>query len=223
MSIFDIIGPVMIGPSSSHTAGAARIGRVAGKLLGEPVQEAEIILHGSFATTGKGHGTDRAITAGLMGWECDDPRLPQSLQTAAEAGIRVSFSTGDLGDVHPNTARIRLTGKTGKTVDITASSIGGGRFQVCRIDGRPANFCGELPTLIIDHHDHPGVISEVTSELSFEQINIGKMQLYRDEIRGREAIMIIESDQPLTEETLNKLKHTKHVNKVTYLEPENYV
>ena len=220
MSIFDIIGPVMVGPSSSHTAGAARIGRVAGMLLDEKIQKADICLHGSFAMTGKGHGTDRAIVAGLMGWKVDDIRLPDSREAAKEAGIDLSFSTADMGEIHPNSVKIELTGESGNKLEMTASSIGGGMIEVCEINGCPASFFCDLPTLIVDHRDNPGVVSEVTYALSNEQINIAKMQLYRGGHRGGKALLIIESDQTLEEKTLEKVSHLAYVTNVTYLEPE---
>ena len=147
MNILDIIGPVMVGPSSSHTAGAVRIGLVAGKLLAEPIKEAQIHLHGSFWATGSGHGTDRAIVAGLLGLAVDDARIPYSFELADEAGMKFSFDHVELVDAHPNTVKLNLTGVNGSVLEVVAASIGGGRIRVCEIDGLPANFEGDYPTL----------------------------------------------------------------------------
>ena len=147
MNILDIIGPVMVGPSSSHTAGAVRIGLVAGKLLAEPIKEAQIHLHGSFWATGSGHGTDRAIVAGLLGLAVDDARIPHSFELADEAGMKFSFDHVELVDAHPNTVKLNLTGVNGSVLEVVAASIGGGRIRVCEIDGLPANFEGDYPTL----------------------------------------------------------------------------
>ena len=141
MNIFDIMGPVMVGPSSSHTAGAARIGYIGRKLLGFQPARADIALHGSFAATGAGHGTDRAIVAGLLGMSPDDARIPFSLQLAKEAGLEVNVHSVTLRDAHPNTALMTLTGSRGRTVAVSASSLGGGRIRVNSIDGLEAGRC----------------------------------------------------------------------------------
>ena len=146
MNIFDIIGPVMVGPSSSHTAGAAKIGNICNKLMAEPIEKAEIYLHGSFAQTGKGHGTDKAIVGGLLGMSCDDINLPNSFAIAKEKGFSFTIKEADLGDVHPNSVKIVMYGKKGHSLEVVASSIGGGRIQVCRLDGVNANFSGESAT-----------------------------------------------------------------------------
>ena len=196
MNIFDIMGPVMVGPSSSHTAGAARMGLVARKLLGFQPARADIALHGSFAATGAGHGTDRAIVAGLLGMAPDDPDIPRSLQLAHEAGMEVAIHTVDLRNAHPNTAVLTLTGSLGRTVVVDASSLGGGRIRVNAIDGMAAAFSGDLPTLIIRNEDKPGILSEVSYCLARRGLNIAAMQLYRDR-RGGLSVMVIECDQPV--------------------------
>ncbi|MBR4707461.1 MAG: L-serine ammonia-lyase, iron-sulfur-dependent subunit beta, partial [Pseudobutyrivibrio sp.] len=129
MNLFDIVGPVMVGPSSSHTAGAAKIGNVCNKLMAEEIDSVEIYLHGSFASTGKGHGTDKALVGGLLGMSCDDIRLPNSFEIAKEKGLKFSISEIDLGDAHPNTAKIVMHGRTGHSLEVVACSIGGGRIQ----------------------------------------------------------------------------------------------
>ena len=140
MNLFDILGPVMVGPSSSHTAGAVRIGYISGKLLQDHVVKAEILLHGSFATTGIGHGTDKALIAGLLGMQVDDPAIPDSFRIAGERGMDFSLEGIDLGDVHPNSVKMNLTGVSGRTLEVVAASIGGGRIQICELDGITANF-----------------------------------------------------------------------------------
>ena len=179
MDIFDILGPVMVGPSSSHTAGAARIGAMARPLLGEEVADAKLHLYGSFAETGKGHGTDRALVAGLLGMKPDDLRIPGSFAVAAEQGLTFSFRNVQLRNAHPNTARLQLTGAKGRTLDIVAESIGGGRIRICSIDGIETNFSGEHNTLIVHNQDTPGHVAAVTAALMQRHVNIATMQLYR--------------------------------------------
>ena len=155
MRLFDILGPVMVGPSSSHTAGAVRIGLTARKLLGDRPVHADISLHGSFALTGHGHGTDCALIAGLLGMQPDDLRIPGSFAVAAEQGLTFSFRNVQLRNAHPNTARLQLTGAKGRTLDIVAESIGGGRIRIRSIDGIETNFSGEHNTLIVHNHARP--------------------------------------------------------------------
>lgn len=216
MNLFDIIGPVMVGPSSSHTAGAVRIGYVAHLLLAEPVKKADICLHGSFRATGKGHGTDRALVAGLLGMQTDDERIPNSLQVAKEAGMEVDFWAVDLGDVHPNSVKLLLVGVHGKRLELTAASLGGGRIRVCEINGLAANFSGEYPTLVVNNQDRPGIVNEVTATLAGENVNIATMQLYRSK-RGSSAVMILECDGEIPKEDLQQLKSLPGILDVAYL------
>ncbi len=217
MEIFDVIGPVMVGPSSSHTAGAARIGFIAGRLLGEPVKEARILLYGSFLDTGKGHGTDKALVAGLLGMKPDAPRLAESLTMAEQAGIKVTFGEARLSEAHPNTAELVLRGVDGQEIDVVGESIGGGKINIARIDGIETNFSGEHPTLIVHNLDQPGHVSEVTSMLSHKGVNIATMQLYRS-FRGGRAVMVIECDQPVPRDGITWLTRIEGVLKVTYFE-----
>lgn len=217
MNIFDIVGPVMVGPSSSHTAGAVRIGRVARKLLGEEVSKAEILFYGSFLATGKGHGTDKAIVAGLLGYESDDRRIPDSINEAEKQGMKLSFGKLDLADAHPNTVKLSLVGKTGKTLELLASSVGGGRIAVNEIDGMTAHFGADLPTLIIHNEDKPGLVAHVTALLEDYSINIATMQLYRSG-RGDQAVMVIECDEHVATEVTEALKKLPGVNGVVYYE-----
>ena len=216
MDLFDIVGPIMVGPSSSHTAGAVRMGYVAGKLLGEPIKKAEILLYGSFLATGKGHGTQIAIVAGLLGMKTDDCRIPDSFRLAGEAGMEISFGEAELKDAHPNSAQLILTGADGRQLEIVGESIGGSRINIASIDGLSANFSGDYPTLIVHNLDQPGHVAEVTSMLSHKSVNIATLQLYRNS-RGGNAVMVLECDQEIPLEAIKWLEHLEGVIKVTYL------
>lgn len=216
MNLLDIVGPVMVGPSSSHTAGAVKIGLVSRKLMGERITDAEIFFHGSFLSTGKGHGTDKAIIAGLLGYGVDDPVIPHSLEEAKIEGLRYTMKGIDLGEVHPNSVKMILTGESGKELEIVAASIGGGRIQICELDGLTANFSGDYPTLIVHNLDQPGHVTEVTSMLAHKSVNIATMQLYRKS-RGGDAVMVIECDQEVPVEAIKWLSHLEGIVKVTYL------
>ena len=194
INIFDMMGPVMVGPSSSHTAGAARIGNMGRTLLGEEVARADIGLHGSFAETGFGHGTDRALLAGLLGMKPDDLRIPNAYEEANRAGMAYSFRTVELRDAHPNTALLELTGKSGKQLTLQASSIGGGAIVVNKIDGIDVNFTGDFNTLIVRNQDESGSVAAITSILSQVHINVANMSVNRHR-RGGDALMVIETDQ----------------------------
>lgn len=221
MNIFDIIGPVMIGPSSSHTAGACRLGLLARGILGQRPAKAAIILHGSFAHTYKGHGTDRALIAGLMGWQPDDARIPDALRIAAEEGMDFSFTPGDLGSMaHPNSVLFRLTDEKGNTCEVVGASIGGGQIMVTNVDGFPVELTGVLPALFVPHRDEPGVIALVSTILATKQINIASMRVFR-EGKGETASMIIECDQAVSPaiiahlEQLGPVKLVRFVDKVS--------
>ena len=165
-NIFDILGPVMVGPSSSHTAGAVRIGLVGRQLFGQQPDKAVVYLHGSFAATGKGHGTDRALIAGLLGMRPDDLRIPDSFEIAKERGMDFVIEPRELRDAHPNTARIMMEADNGKKLEIQAYSIGGGRIRVSMLDGMDVNFSGETHTLIVRNQDQPGCITDVSTVLN---------------------------------------------------------
>lgn len=214
--IFDIIGPVMIGPSSSHTAGAARIGRIARLIAGSEVVKADFVLHGSFSKTYRGHGTDRALVAGLLGMLPDDDRLRDSMELAKEAGISISFREGNLGDVHPNTVRVDMMLIDGETVSVTGSSIGGGAVLITRIGDEDVQFTGNYPTLLITHTDAPGVVAHVTRLLYEAGINIAFMSVFRSQ-RGKSATMIFETDENISDETLEKLKEVSGVGGIRFL------
>ena len=179
MRLFDILGPVMVGPSSSHTAGAVRIGLTARKLLGDRPVHADISLHGSFALTGHGHGTDCALIAGLLGMQPDDLRIPESFAVAAEQGLTFTFQNVQMRNAHPNTALLELTGKSGKQLTLQASSIGGGAIVVNKIDGIDVNFTGDFNTLIVRNQDESGSVAAITSILSQVHINVANMSVNR--------------------------------------------
>lgn len=219
MRLFDVLGPVMTGPSSSHTAGAVRIGLTARKLLGEPPAEAEILLHGSFAATGRGHGTDRALVAGLLGLQPDDEAIPRSFALAQKAGLRVRIGTVVLRGAHPNTALLRLAGASGRRLEVMGSSIGGGRINICQIDGITTNFGADRDTLIVHNQDTPGHVAAVTTSLSEHNINIATMQLYRSTAGGY-AVMVLECDQPLPADLVEHLRRQPGIVKVTSLNLE---
>ena len=215
MNLYDIIGPVMVGPSSSHTAGAVKIGYVSRKLMAQPIVKAQILLYGSFLATGKGHGTQIAIVAGLLGMKTDDCRIPDSFRLAGEAGMEISFGEAELKDAHPNSAQLILTGADGRQLEIVGESIGGSRINIASIDGLSANFSGDYPTLIVHNLDQPGHVAEVTSMLSHKSVNIATMQLYRAG-RGGHAVIVIECDQEVPKESIQWLAHLEGIEKVTY-------
>lgn len=220
MNIFDIIGPIMVGPSSSHTAGAVRIGQMVRALLDGQPERAEIWLHGSFAETGKGHGTELALIAGLLGMEPDDMRIPHSREVAAECGMEVIINRIEIPDAHPNTALIRVEDVCGDSMEIQACSIGGGRIQVSKIDGMKVNCSGEVPTLIIKNNDRPGMVAEVTAALARHNINIAQMHLFRNK-KGEDAVMVVETDQKIPDGEIAALHDQEGILKVTYIDQED--
>ena len=219
MDIFDILGPVMVGPSSSHTAGAVRIGHMARTLLGEEPAEAKILLHGSFAESGQGHGTDRALVAGLLGMKPDDLRIPSAFEEAEKAGLRYSFDTVDLRDAHPNTAIIQAVGKSGKKLELQACSVGGGRIRVSGLNGIEVNFTGEYNTLIISNQDEHGVVAAVTTILNQLRVNVANMSLFRPK-RGGSALMIIETDEHIKPHQVRFMQDLEGILSVTYYDKE---
>lgn len=214
LRIFDILGPVMVGPSSSHTAGAVRIGYITRELLGEEPIKIEMLLHGSFAETGQGHGTDRALVAGLLGMQPDDMRIPNSLRLAKDKGVVVEQGTIQLRDAHPNTVMLRVAGQSGKGLEVIASSLGGGRVQVCQIDGLETHFSGEYPTLVVHNLDQPGHVAQVTGMLAADGVNISSMHLSRD-VRVGYAVMVLETDQPISQPLLEAMRKLDGILKVT--------
>ena len=213
MNVFDIIGPVMIGPSSSHTAGAVRIGRVVNKLMdNETPATIEIILSGSFAQTYRGHGTDRALLAGIMGYHSYSEEIRDALEIASERGIRYTFIKKDIPGAHPNTARITYTLADGSTGSVQAASVGGGNIRVDLINGMHVDFSGESNTLLVMHQDRPGVIAAVTNLMreEYAELNICNFHLSREH-RGGDAIMTIESDNFPPAQLIRDIRKLEHV------------
>jgi L-serine dehydratase, iron-sulfur-dependent, beta subunit len=217
-SAFDILGPVMIGPSSSHTAGAAKLGRIAASIAGRGIRKTTFILHGSFARTYKGHGTDKALLAGVLGMEPQDERLRDSFSIASQEGMEFEFIEGNLGDVHPNTVKFLFSMEDGREVSVRGSSIGGGSIVINEVDGEEVEFTGTFPTIITKHIDRPGIITAVTSALSNVDVNIAFMKVFRRS-RGQTASMVVETDNLIPPEALNYISQIKGIQKVMMINP----
>ena len=197
ISVFDVLGPNMIGPSSSHTAGACSIALLAQKMVPPPITDVEFTLYGSFARTYRGHGTDRALLGGIMGFSTDDKRIPDSFSIAESRGLTYRFTVNDSEtEVHPNTVDIRMTGKNGQTLTVRGESLGGGKVRITRINGVDIDLTGEYHTILVRHRDTPGVVAAITGILAQNRINIAFMRLYR-EGRGSLAYTIIEADEEI--------------------------
>ena len=218
--IFDIIGPVMIGPSSSHTAGAARLGKVATIICGGDIKKVEFYLHGSFAKTYRGHGTDKALAAGIIGMNPWDENLRNSLEIAEKQNIELAFIESDLGDVHPNTVKFVITKKDGSKIDITGASIGGGSILVNEINGDKVEFTGNYPTLLINHYDVPGMVKNVCDVLYKHDINIAFMRVYRTSGRGSTAFMVFELDDFITQQLVFEIGKISNIIKIIKINPE---
>lgn len=216
MNIFEILGPVMVGPSSSHTAGAVRIGYVCRKLMGEKIVTADIELYGSFLLTGKGHGTPQAIVAGLLGMTPDDARIPDSFEIAKAQGLKFTIGEAKLKEAHPNSVLLKLTGESGKELEVIGESLGGSIINIAQIDGLPANISGDYPTLIASNMDVPGMVAKVSEVLFEAEINIAQMHLYRAS-RGKNSVLIAECDQEIEDKTLNDIRDLDGIMKVSYL------
>ncbi|WP_310830143.1 L-serine ammonia-lyase, iron-sulfur-dependent subunit beta [Paenibacillus pedocola] len=215
--VFSIIGPAMVGPSSSHTAGAARIGRVARLMFGECPGFAQIQLYGSFAATYRGHGTDTALVGGLLNMATDDPRLPEAFAHAEAAGMTVTIEPGKGLYPHPNTAELSLVSPSGnRTLQLTGTSIGGGNIEIVRINGFTLKLTAAYPTLIIRHYDEPGVIAVVTGLLMGSGINIAHMTVDRRSRRG-EAMMVMECDGMIDKDMAERISWLPGVQEVNLL------
>jgi L-serine dehydratase len=218
MGVFDIVGPVMIGPSSSHTAGAARLGKMARTILGEAPVAATINLYGSFARTYKGHGTDKALVAGLLGFSAEDTRIKDALNLAVQANLHVVFRTVEGGTFHPNTAQMQLTGISGKSVKVAGASIGGGRIVITQIDGYEVEITGDYYTLITIHQDKPGIIAMITQILAQQNVNIAFMKVSRKQ-KGVQALMVLETDQPIPEQVLAAIQPLPAIESALLVKP----
>lgn len=217
-SIFDIIGPIMIGPSSSHTAGAARIGVMAKKIVDEEFVEVVFYLHGSFAKTYKGHGTDKALLAGVLGFLPDDERIKEAYKFADEANISYRFEEADLGDVHCNTVKIAIRTVSGKQWEVTGSSLGAGKARIIKINNMDVIFDGEYTTLIVYHIDLPGVVANITGILAKHNINIAMMKLFR-ESKGTNSLLVIETDEAIDKAAFEEINSKPNVIVTKLLEP----
>ncbi len=218
-SAFDILGPIMIGPSSSHTAGAARLGKIARTIAGDGIRKVKFFLHGSFATTYKGHGTDKALVAGILGMNPWDENLKNSMELAREKDIEVEFIPTDLGDVHPNTVKTVITKPDGKVVEVTGASIGGGNIVVTEVDGDKIEFTGAYPTILINHIDVPGMVAKVCAILYEYGINIAFMRVYRTSGKGSAAAMVFEVDDIISEEIINAIGEVPNIHKARAINP----
>lgn len=211
-SVFDIIGPVMIGPSSSHTAGAVKIGRAARHLFGGNPVFADIHFYGSFAKTYRGHGTDVAIVAGLLDLDTDDQGIPNAFQLAKEQGLKFHFIEENTAVNHPNTVRIKVSDEK-ENLELVGISVGGGKVEITELNGFHLHLSGNHPALLIMHNDRFGAIASVTKILAKHEINIGRMEVARKDV-GKEALMTIEMDQKIDIEVEKELRKAKHILKI---------
>ena len=218
ISAFDVIGPNMIGPSSSHTAGANVIGYLACKLAPGEIEKVSFRLYGSFAKTYRGHGTDRALLGGLLGFRSDDERIVNSLEIARERGIEYSFLPDtEETELHPNTADILVTCKNGKTMSLRGESLGGGKARICRINGVEVDFTGQYHAMLVIQKDRPGVLAHITHCLSESSVNIAFMRLFREE-KGNIAYTFAESDDPIPEDVTAAVKLNRNVQDVMLIQ-----
>ena len=219
ISVFDVLGPNMIGPSSSHTAGAVRIGKYARSVLGKKPVKAVIQFSGSFAKTYHGHGTDRALLGGIMGFSADDTRIRDSFAIATDRGLGYSFTPNEVEtDIHPNTVDIRMENAAGQVMTVRGESLGGGKVRIVRINGVEVDFTGEYNALIVVQKDKPGVVAHITKILSDRSVNIAFMRLFREE-KGHTAYTIVESDERLPEGVDQLLLANPNINDVMVVQP----
>ncbi|MBP2026971.1 L-serine dehydratase [Acetoanaerobium pronyense] len=217
ISVFDVIGPIMIGPSSSHTAGALRISQVAYKIFKDEIKEANFTLYGSFSQTYKGHGTDRALIGGILGFNTENEKIKNSFELAKEKGISISFEIGEMDpDMHPNTVEIDLKGEQ-KTLSIMGESIGGGAIIIKKINGIDVKFTGEYTTVIVQQIDKPGVAAHITKVLTEQGINIAFMSIFRESM-GEKAFTVLELDEKMKPDLLDELKNSPNINDVFLVE-----
>ena len=218
VGVFDVLGPIMIGPSSSHTAGAARLGKMARTIVGKPIKEVNFLLHGSFRETYKGHGTDRALVAGILGMQPDDVRLRDALQIAQRESLKVIFTPADLGDVHPNTVKLIIRDEDENLWEIQGSSIGGGLIEINLINGNQVQLTGEYTTLITWHEDQPGTVARVSSLFYEAHINIAFMKLMRQQ-KGQGATMTVEVDGDIPTHIIEQIEQIEGISRVILINP----
>ncbi len=217
-SVFDIVGPNMIGPSSSHTAGAARLGKMASKIAGKPVKDVKFLLHGSFAETYKGHGTDKALVGGILGFEPDDARIRDSFDIAKERGVNFEFIKIDLGEeFHPNTVKIDMTLEDGSKSTVMGASIGGGNIKLTEMDGLGLDFNGARSTVVLEIKDIPGAVSFVTGLLAHNNKNIATMSTNKPP-KSEYTFVTIETDDPIESSLVEQLRKFEVVAKVIVLD-----
>lgn len=211
ISAFDVLGPNMIGPSSSHTAGAVAIGLLAQKMIQGPITSVEFTLYGSFAKTYQGHGTDRALLGGIMGFQTDDERIRNSFSIAKERGIDFTFIPNlTETDTHPNTVDIRMKNARQEVMTVRGESLGGGKVRIVRINQVEVDFTGEYSAVIVVHQDRPGVIAHITKCLTDCNVNIAFLKLFRED-KGATAYSIIESDEKLPLKVIDEINANKNV------------
>lgn len=213
IGVFDVLGPIMIGPSSSHTAGAARLGKIAKTVVNKPMKEITFLLHGSFKETYRGHGTDRALVAGILGMDPDDARLRNSMELAEKEGIKIKFQPADLGQVHPNTVKFLITDCDDISWEVLGSSIGGGLVAIQEINGNKVQITGEYPTIITCHDDIPGTVSKISTLFYQNDINIAHMTLVRSQ-KGKSATMTLEVDEKVSADIVKEIEAVAGVNRV---------
>lgn len=213
ISVFDVLGPNMIGPSSSHTAGAAAIALLAHKMIRNPIRKVEFTLYGSFAKTYRGHGTDRALLGGIMGFEPDDRRIRDSYAIARTRRLEFIFQINEQEqDIHPNTVDIHMISEQGDEMCVRGESLGGGKVRIVRINRVEVDFTGEYSAVIVIHQDKPGVVAHISRCLGEYHVNIAYMKLYR-EAKGAAAYCIVESDERLPENVVEEIEENEHVQK----------
>lgn len=218
MGIFDVVGPIMIGPSSSHTAGAARIGLMARNILKDEPVKVQLTVYGSFAKTYKGHGTDKALVAGLLGFSADDVRLRDSFAIAARQGLQVELQRSTAETAHPNTVRIAMQGKQGCTMEVVGVSLGGGKIEIREINGAQVSLRGEEHTLITVHRDLPGIIAQATTILAIGHINVSNMRVFRSG-KNAAAVMIVCTDSPVPADMVAMIRKIEAIESVVTLLP----
>ena len=210
-SIFDIIGPIMIGPSSSHTAGALKLARIARAIFGDTPSEVRVNLYGSFAKTYRGHGSDRAIAAGFLGFSTEDERIPDAINIAFKMGVKIEFVSSNIFVDHPNTLEFEMVGKSGLNITVQGISVGGGNVVIKKINNYEVYLTGNYETLITCHKDHPGIIAKITQVISSKNINIAYMYVSRLE-KGKDAMMTIETDDYISSDIYDILSSFSYLN-----------
>ncbi len=216
-SIFDIIGPVMVGPSSSHTAGAAKLANIARRICGEKIRKVDFYLHGSFAETCRGHGTNQALLGGILGMNAADERIRDSFEYARDFGVEYDFHFADLGDVHPNTVKIVMTCTDGSVCEMIGASIGGGEVRISSINNTHIEFSGQYPTIITVHQDKPGIVAQVSTVFAKHKVNIAFLKVFR-QWRGSEASMVLETDEEVSQTMLDEISLIPEIIKIVFID-----